>query len=171
MIVVQQVASNLCRIDFLCVHVDISIRVESYLRYFEINSLEIKNSLDNVEHLSLWITRTETTSETRLINMQCMYTKIDMRNWYVDMLINENLFTTSSLPREMNFLSSSLNWLYNLANRHPSGRVSYSVPAAHTNVRRWTQSDTTPRHQRTVNGQRNQHTVKLCSRPVCNLTG
>ena len=80
MIVVQQVASNLCRIDFLCVHVDISIRVESYLRYFEINSLEIKNLLDNVEHLSLWITRTETTSETRLINMQCMYTKIDMRN-------------------------------------------------------------------------------------------
>jgi hypothetical protein len=79
MIVVQQVASNLCRIDF-CVHVDISIRMESYLRYFEINSLEIKNSLDNVEHLSLWITRTETTSEIRLINMQCMYTKIDMRN-------------------------------------------------------------------------------------------
>ena len=80
MIVVQQVASNLCRIDFLCVHVDISIRVESYLRYFEINSLEIKNLLDNVEHLSHWITRTETTSETRLMNMQCMYTKIDMRN-------------------------------------------------------------------------------------------
>jgi hypothetical protein len=68
MIVVQQVASNLCRIDF-CVHVDISIRMESYLRYFEINSLEIKNSLDNVEHLSLWITRTETTSEIRLINV------------------------------------------------------------------------------------------------------
>ena len=85
MIVVQQVASNLCRIEFL-VHarghkyLDMSIRMESHLRYFEINSLEIKNSLDNVEHLSLWITRTETTSEIRLINMQCMYTKIDMRN-------------------------------------------------------------------------------------------
>jgi hypothetical protein len=46
----------------------------------KLKSIEIKNSLDNVEHLNLWIMRTETTSEIRLINMQYIYTEIDMRN-------------------------------------------------------------------------------------------
>ena len=84
MIVAQKVAIKLCRFDFLCVH--ISARMQLCLRCFEINSLEIKNSLGNVGHLNLRVTRTETTSEICLINMQCRHTEIDMRNCHV----NEN---------------------------------------------------------------------------------